>query len=45
VGDRGKLSVHRKEERVRILHTMIRVRDIQKSLDFYCGFIWLLALG
>lgn len=30
---------------MRILHTMIRVRDLEKSLEFYCGFIGLREAG
>ena len=26
---------------MRMLHTMLRVRDLEKSLGFYCGFIGL----
>ena len=26
---------------MKLYHTMIRVRDLQKSLDFYCGFLGL----
>jgi len=26
---------------MKMLHTMLRVRDLEKSLDFYCGFIGL----
>ncbi|MEW5765496.1 MAG: VOC family protein [Acidobacteriota bacterium] len=26
---------------MKMLHTMIRVRDLEKSLEFYCGFIGL----
>ena len=26
---------------MRLAHTMIRVRDIERSLDFYCGFLGL----
>jgi catechol 2,3-dioxygenase-like lactoylglutathione lyase family enzyme len=26
---------------MKMLHTMLRVRDLQKSLEFYCGFVGL----
>ncbi len=30
---------------MRLAHTMLRVRDLQRSLDFYCGFLGLREVG